>query len=75
MLLSEAPKNVIMKIKEIMDMNSLLMQHGITPGENLRVITNYSTQPMLIEVRNCFIALDHYYAKKILVEITKSYEK
>ncbi len=71
MLLCDAPRNTAVFVKEVNDENNYLMQHGITPGESLRVLSNYSTQPMLIKIRNSYIALDAFYTKYITVEFQK----
>ena len=69
LLLKNAPLNQLLEVKNIMNCDQHgLLQHGITPGEKLRIISNYAFQPMLIEVRNAFIALDNVYAVNILVE-------
>lgn len=69
LLLKNAPLNTVLEVKNVINCdNHLLLQHGIIPGEKLRIISNYSLQPMLIEVRNAFIALDNVYAISILVE-------
>lgn len=68
MLLSEAPRNASVLIKEVNDKNNYLMQHGLTPGESLRVLSNYPTQPMLIHIRNGYMAIDSFYAQYITVE-------
>lgn len=68
-LLLNAPVNKDLEIKEVLSGNNLLMQHGITPGEKIKIISKYSLQPLLLEVRDSFIALDHHYAHGILVEV------
>jgi Fe2+ transport system protein FeoA len=72
MLLSNTPSNTLVIITEVSNnKNSHLLQHGITPGQNIRVISNYPSQPMLIEVRNTYLALDAFYTNHIKVEIKK----
>ena len=55
------------------DSNISLLLHGLIPGQNIRVISNHSGQPMLIEVRNAYLALDPIHAIKINVELEENF--
>lgn len=66
--LSSAPKNTELLVTEIITKDNVLLQHGIFPGESLKILSKHSMQPFLIEVRNSLIALDNVYANDIVVQ-------
>ncbi len=51
--------------------NRRLMQMGLVPGSEVKVLDNSGRGPLVIEVRGVEIALSRGIAKKILVEVLK----
>ena len=67
--LCSAPSNTDLIVHQILEENiPVLWQHGVLPGERIKIISKNAFQPILVEVRNVLIAMDRLYAKNIVVE-------
>jgi hypothetical protein len=66
--LSLAPINRSLVIVSVRDTPVPFLFHGLVQGEILRVLSNFKSQPLRIEIRNTFLAIDRHLANFIMVE-------
>ena len=72
MKLHLAPLNEKLLIEKVNEKyQKELKPHGIFPGEIIKVLSNSPWQPLRIQVRNCFMALDKEMAPHITVQVKK----
>lgn len=68
MKLLNAPLERFLIIKAVENDQIQLLLHGISPGEQIQIISKFKTQPLRIKVRETYLAIDRKLAMLIDVE-------
>lgn len=69
--LADVKKGNIVKLKEIIGGHKIkkrLLDMGLLPGTELKIVSSNNMGPMIIEVNNSRLALGRGLSKKVLVE-------